>query len=122
MRFLLQRVVLLSSKKQELGPAKAGPFCCRDHLRSQMEIPCFREFLREFFAPRTPISSIPAQNPQILRFAEGMEQGITGISYLTTFLTNNLQATFAGQRQREQGICREFCRLLWDRTFFHPRR
>jgi hypothetical protein len=48
------------------------------------------------FATISRISSLSAQNPQIFRFAEGIEQGITGISHLslsaestcTTFFRN----------------------------------
>jgi hypothetical protein len=74
----------------------------------QPQIPCFREFLREFFALRLPISSFSAQNPQILLFAEGMEQGITGIS-LYPSLTKGLASHFFEIHDAEQGISRESC-------------
>jgi hypothetical protein len=71
------------------------------------EIPCFREFLREFFAARLAISSFSAQNPQILLLAEGMEQGITGIS-LYQVRRKGLASHFFETRDAEQGISREF--------------
>jgi hypothetical protein len=72
------------------------------------KIPCFREFLREFFTCPLPISSLSAQNPQIFRFAEGMEQGITGISVLSRCCPKTYKPKFARMTLRSRELAGNF--------------
>jgi hypothetical protein len=50
-------------------------------------IPCCREFSSVFFWSPTRISAESAHNREILPGPQGMEQGITGICYLTAYLS-----------------------------------
>jgi hypothetical protein len=53
----------------------------------RLQIPWCREFSSVFFWSPTRISAESAHNREILPGPQGMEQGITGICYLTAYLS-----------------------------------